>query len=52
MPLCPDESLFKLTCEMAKISERLTKIKAMTLSELTKQIPLYLDTKNSKINQV
>jgi hypothetical protein len=49
-PYCPRDSYLKLSNEMVRISERLEKIKCMTLSELTKQIPEYLDTKNSIIN--
>lgn len=49
-PYCPRDSFLKLSNEMVKISERLDKIKCMSLDELVKEVPSYYDTKQSKLN--
>lgn len=47
---CPRDSFLKLSMEMVRITERIEILNRMPLSELTKQVSEYLDTKNSKIN--
>jgi hypothetical protein len=47
---CPRNSFLKLSMEMVRITERIEILNRMTLSELTKQVPEYYDTKHSKIN--
>jgi hypothetical protein len=49
-PYCPRDSFLKLSNEMVKITERLDKIKCMSLDELMKPIDFQFETKQSRVN--
>ncbi|RKS00448.1 hypothetical protein [Flavobacterium sp. 102] len=50
MPLCPDYSLPKLMRETHIVLNRINHINEMGVDQLLKEVPIFLETKQSKSN--
>ena len=52
MPICPKNSVVKLSQEITKLEQRLQEIKKMDLNQLTKEVVFHFETKQSKMNKI
>jgi hypothetical protein len=50
MPMCPRDSVLKLSNEIIKTIERIEQIKCMSIDELIKPVDVYFEVKQSKLN--
>lgn len=50
IPLCSFDDLPKLLAEITKIHNRIEKIKTYSIKKLMEEVPVYYETKQSKIN--